>query len=59
MLNEGSRGWKLSTEAYTPSSSTSDQNTDPAADLTPPAGTSPAMSDVLKRLMEQRQQELK
>lgn len=56
MLNEGPGRWKLSTDRYTPS--TSDQNTQPGADVTPPAGASPAMSDVLKRLAEQRQQML-
>lgn len=57
MVNEGPGKWKLSTEMDMPSSSNSDQSSEPAADLTLPAGASPAMSDVLKKLMQQRQQE--
>lgn len=57
MRNEGRNNWKLSAGSDLPTSS--DSNTDTSAALTPPAGASPAMSDVLKRLMEQRQQEIK
>lgn len=55
MRNEGGTiGWQLSTQ--TDLSSSSDQTTEPSAALTPPTGTSPAMSEVLKRLAEQKQQ---
>lgn len=55
MRNEGgTTGWQLSTQ--TDLSSSSDQTTEPSAALTPPTGASPAMSEVLKRLAEQKQQ---
>ena len=57
MRNEGQNNWKLSTQTDLPS--TSDQKTDAPPDLTLPAGANPAMSDVLKRLMENRQNETK
>lgn len=56
MVNEGPGKWKLSTDMDMPSTSNSDQSTQPA-DLTLPAGASPAMSDALKRLMQNREQE--
>ena len=54
MRNEGQNDWKLSAHSDLPAAT--DSNTDVRAVLTPPAGASPAMSDILKRLMEQRQQ---
>jgi hypothetical protein len=57
MRNEGRNNWKMSDGTELPS--TTDESPQPTADLTPPSGTSPAMSDVIKKLMEQRQQELK
>lgn len=55
MRNEGPNDWKLSTEQDAPPSP--DSNADSGASFTPPAGASPAMSDILKRMAERRQQE--
>lgn len=55
MRNEGQNNWKLSTERDLPS--TSNQNTDAPAALSVPAGANAALSDVLKRLAEQKLKE--
>lgn len=57
MRKEGQNNWELSTQNNSPIAT--DQKTDAPPDLTLPAGANPAMSEVLKRLMEQRQQETK
>lgn len=57
MRNEGKNNWKLSTQTDLPS--TSDQNTDAPAALTLPAGANPGDSDILKRLMKNRETEIK
>ena len=62
LRNEGANGWRLSAYTDVPSDSNSDQNGEAAGiaqPSTPPVGSSPQMSDVLKRLMQQREQELK
>jgi hypothetical protein len=55
MRNEGQNNWKLSTQRDLPS--TSNQSTDAPAALSVPAGANAAMSEILKRLAEQKQQE--
>lgn len=64
MRQEGDSGWKLSMPAEQPASTDADSetqtdSTDTATSSAPPTGSSPEMNDVLKRLMEKRQQELK
>ncbi|HEY2083561.1 MAG TPA: hypothetical protein VGI88_12315, partial [Verrucomicrobiae bacterium] len=61
LRNEAGGGWHLSSRTEAPASS-DNVSTDTATSATPPAGLSPEMNDVYKRLMEQRkkeQQELK
>lgn len=57
MRKEGQNNWMLSTETDLPSTSDQNQNTTAPAALSVPAGANAAMSEVLKRLAEQKQQE--
>jgi len=59
LRNDGQSGWKLSTNTDLPSEVASNGESTAAESSAPPAGVTPQMSDVLKKLMEQRQQELK
>jgi len=60
LRNEGSNGWRLSSQPSEPVSAEPDGEASADAQPTaPPTGATPQMNDVLKRLMEQRQQELK
>jgi hypothetical protein len=59
LRNEGSNSWKMADHVEAPS--TNDSNGDTTAN-TPsalPSASNPQMSDVLKKLMQQREQELK
>ena len=58
LRNDGQSGWKLSTNTDLPAEVASNGEST-AESSAPPAGATPQMSDVLKKLMEQRQQELK
>jgi hypothetical protein len=57
LRNEGENSWQVSTQKDLPTNA--DHNGESAALEAPPAGSSPQMNDVLKRLMQQREQELK
>jgi hypothetical protein len=62
MRNQNGGEWQLSAEIEQPTNTESETGTgsvESAAPSAPPAGSSPEMNDVLKRLMEKRQQELK
>jgi hypothetical protein len=62
MRNQNGGEWQLSAEIEQPTNTESETGTgsvESAASSAPPAGSSPEMNDVLKRLMEKRQQELK
>jgi hypothetical protein len=61
MRNEGENGWRLSSHMDLPSDSSTSQTSGAVAaqPSAPPTGATPEMSDVLKRLMQQREQESK
>ena len=60
MRKEGQGDWKPSTQTDLPSTSdTNTGSTGSASDTSVPAGANPAANDIIKRLMEQRQQLLK
>jgi len=59
LRNDGESGWKLSAIPDMPAEVVSNGESTAAESTAPPAGATPQMNDVLKRLMEQRQQELK
>jgi hypothetical protein len=61
LKNAGANGWRLSTRDVPADSSNSDQGdqTVEAQPTAPPAASSAQASEILKRLMEKRQQELK
>jgi hypothetical protein len=55
LRNEGQSGWQLTVESDIPPSLDS-YNGGSSVSLTPPVGSSPEMSEVLKRLAQQREQ---
>jgi len=60
MRKDGQSDWKQSSQTDLPSTSdTNSGSTGSASDQSVPAGDNPAANDIIKRLMEQRQQLLK
>ena len=57
LRNESGQGWRLSARSEPPADVQA--GTTDAAPISAPTGASPEQNDVLKRLMQQRQQELK
>ena len=62
LRNDGQNKWQMTahdTEEADTSETTNDDGTAAADSTTPPAGANPQMSEILKRLMQAREQELK
>jgi hypothetical protein len=59
LRNQGDNKWQLSTHADEPANPEPNSESNATASSTLPPGSSPEMSEVLKRLMQNRQQELK
>jgi hypothetical protein len=59
LRNEGANGWRMAEYSDQPVTPEAEGDSAVVQPLVPPTGASPEQSDILKRLMEQRQQELK
>lgn len=59
LRNEAGAGWRLSSRIESPAGDDSGSTNAPAAAAAAPVGSSPQQNDVIKRLMQLRQQELK